>query len=78
MPPRMPYTARKAKDTKGTLLRTVKMLKPFRVSIIIIMLAVTISTVFSILAPVFMYQYFSAEYIAKMLSLIHISEPTRP
>ena len=55
MPPRMPYTARKAKDTKGTLLRTVKMLKPFRVSIIIIMLAVTISTVFSILAPVFMY-----------------------
>ena len=26
MPPRMPYTARKAKDTKGTLLRTVKML----------------------------------------------------
>lgn len=68
MPPRMPYTARKAKDTKGTLLRTVKMLKPFRVSIIIIMLAVTISTVFSILAPVFMYQYFSAEYIAKMFN----------
>lgn len=66
MPPRMPYTAKKAKDTKGTLLRTVKMLKPFRTSIIIIMLAVTISTVFSILAPVFMYQYFSAEYIAKM------------
>lgn len=69
MPPRMPYTARKAKDTKGTLLRTVKMLKPFRVSIIIIMLAVTISTVFSILAPVFMYQYFSAEYIAKMFNV---------
>lgn len=69
MPPRMPYTARKAKDTKGTLLRTVKMLKPFRVSIIIIMLAVTISTVFSILAPVFMYQYFSDEYIAKMFNV---------
>lgn len=69
MPPRMPYTARKAKDTKGTLLRTVKMLKPFKVSIIIIMLAVTISTVFSILAPVFMYQYFSAEYIAKMFNV---------
>ena len=69
MPPRMPYTARKAKDTKGTLLRTVKMLKSFRVSIIIIMLAVTISTVFSILAPVFMYQYFSAEYIAKMFNV---------
>lgn len=69
MPPRMPYTARKAKDTKGTLLRTVKMLKPFRVSIIIIMLAVTISTVFSILAPVFMYQYFSVEYIAKMFNV---------
>lgn len=69
MPPRKPYTARKAKDTKGTLLRTVKMLKPFRVSIIIIMLAVTISTVFSILAPVFMYQYFSAEYIAKMFNV---------
>lgn len=69
MPPRMPYTARKAKDTKGTLLRTVKMLKPFRVSIIIIMLAVTISTVFSILAPVFMYQYFSAKYIAKMFNV---------
>lgn len=69
MPPRMPYTARKAKDTKGTLLRIVKMLKPFRVSIIIIMLAVTISTVFSILAPVFMYQYFSAEYIAKMFNV---------
>lgn len=69
MPPRMPYTARKAKDTKGTLLRTVKMLKPFRVYIIIIMLAVTISTVFSILAPVFMYQYFSAEYIAKMFNV---------
>lgn len=69
MPPRMPYTARKAKDTKGTLLRTVKMLKPFRVSIIIIMIAVTISTVFSILAPVFMYQYFSAEYIAKMFNV---------
>lgn len=69
MPPRMPYTARKAKDTKGTLLGTVKMLKPFRVSIIIIMLAVTISTVFSILAPVFMYQYFSAEYIAKMFNV---------
>lgn len=69
MPPRMPYTARKTKDTKGTLLRTVKMLKPFRVSIIIIMLAVTISTVFSILAPVFMYQYFSAEYIAKMFNV---------
>lgn len=69
MPPRMPYTARKAKDTKGTLLRTVKMLKPFRVSIIIIMLAVIISTVFSILAPVFMYQYFSAEYIAKMFNV---------
>ena len=69
MPPRMPYTARKAKDTKGTLLRTVKMLKPFRVSIIIIMLDVTISTVFSILAPVFMYQYFSAEYIAKMFNV---------
>lgn len=69
MPPRMPYTARKAKDTKGTLLRTVKMLKPFRVSIIIIMLAVTISTVFSILAPVFMYQYFSSEYIAKMFNV---------
>ena len=69
MPPRMPYTARKAKDTKGTLLITVKMLKPFRVSIIIIMLAVTISTVFSILAPVFMYQYFSAEYIAKMFNV---------
>lgn len=69
MPPRMPYTARKAKDTKGTLLRTVKMLKPFRVSIIIIMLAVTISTVFSILAPLFMYQYFSAEYIAKMFNV---------
>lgn len=69
MPPRMPYTARKAKDTKGTLLRTVKMLKQFRVSIIIIMLAVTISTVFSILAPVFMYQYFSAEYIAKMFNV---------
>lgn len=69
MPPRMPYTARKAKDTKGTLLKTVKMLKPFRVSIIIIMLAVTISTVFSILAPVFMYQYFSAEYIAKMFNV---------
>lgn len=69
MPPRMPYTARKAKDTKGTFLRTVKMLKPFRVSIIIIMLAVTISTVFSILAPVFMYQYFSAEYIAKMFNV---------
>lgn len=69
MPPIMPYTARKAKDTKGTLLRTVKMLKPFRVSIIIIMLAVTISTVFSILAPVFMYQYFSAEYIAKMFNV---------
>lgn len=69
MPPRMPYTARKAKDAKGTLLRTVKMLKPFRVSIIIIMLAVTISTVFSILAPVFMYQYFSAEYIAKMFNV---------
>ena len=69
MPPRMPYTARKAKDTKGKLLRTVKMLKPFRVSIIIIMLAVTISTVFSILAPVFMYQYFSAEYIAKMFNV---------
>lgn len=69
MPPRVPYTARKAKDTKGTLLRTVKMLKPFRVSIIIIMLAVTISTVFSILAPVFMYQYFSAEYIAKMFNV---------
>lgn len=69
MPPRMPYTARKAKDTKGTLLRTVKMLKPFRASIIIIMLAVTISTVFSILAPVFMYQYFSAEYIAKMFNV---------
>ena len=69
MPPRMPYTARKAKDTKGTLLRTVKMLKPFRVPIIIIMLAVTISTVFSILAPVFMYQYFSAEYIAKMFNV---------
>lgn len=69
MPPRMPYTARKAKYTKGTLLRTVKMLKPFRVSIIIIMLAVTISTVFSILAPVFMYQYFSAEYIAKMFNV---------
>ena len=69
MPPRMPYTARKAKDIKGTLLRTVKMLKPFRVSIIIIMLAVTISTVFSILAPVFMYQYFSAEYIAKMFNV---------
>lgn len=69
MPPRIPYTARKAKDTKGTLLRTVKMLKPFRVSIIIIMLAVTISTVFSILAPVFMYQYFSAEYIAKMFNV---------
>lgn len=45
------------------------MLKPFRVSIIIIMLAVTISTVFSILAPVFMYQYFSAEYIAKMFNV---------
>lgn len=27
MPPRMPYTARKAKDTKGTLLRNSKNVK---------------------------------------------------
>lgn len=50
-PPRMSLPGEKPKDFKGTLRRLLGYLKPYRVQLLVVLIAAVLSTLFSIIAP---------------------------